>query len=169
MRALSGPKNPDQPLNGGAQMVEVSRDGRRVYVTNSLYSPWDAQFYPDGIRGWMAKVDVNPLGGIAFDERFRARGDSRVFEQLFDEAARDRAVTTLDGWLAYWQRESLRYRVYPGRGSPLDHPMPLSDLALGRSATRAERLVAVIELLIELARRGVDVPAVPAEPEELKA
>ena len=31
-------------------MVEISRDGRRVDLTNSLYSPWDAQFYPDGIR-----------------------------------------------------------------------------------------------------------------------
>ena len=70
VRRASHPKHPDQPLNGGPQMVEVSRDGRRVYVTNSLYTPWDAQFYPDGIRGWMAKVDVNPSGGIAFDERF---------------------------------------------------------------------------------------------------
>src|SRR5215212_3669239 len=35
------------PLNGGPQMVEVSRDGRRVYLTNSLYAAWDAQFYPD--------------------------------------------------------------------------------------------------------------------------
>ena len=68
--ARAHPKNADQPLNGGPQMVEVSRDGRRVYVANSLYSPWDAQFYPDGIRGWMAKVDVHPSGGIAFDERF---------------------------------------------------------------------------------------------------
>ena len=40
------PKDPEQPLNGGPQMVEVSRDGRRIYLTNSLYSPWDAQFYP---------------------------------------------------------------------------------------------------------------------------
>lgn len=64
------PKNPEQPLNGGPQMVEVSRDGRRVYLTNALYSPWDAQFYPDGIRGWVAKIDVNSAGGIAFDERF---------------------------------------------------------------------------------------------------
>ena len=49
--------SPEQPLNGGPQMVEVSRDGRRVYFTNSLYTPWDEQFYPDGIRGWMAKVE----------------------------------------------------------------------------------------------------------------
>jgi selenium-binding protein 1 len=64
------PSAPDEPLNGGPQMVEVSRDGRRVYVTNSLYTPWDAQFYPDGIQGWMAKIDVGQNGGVAFDERF---------------------------------------------------------------------------------------------------
>src|SRR5258706_11615044 len=28
------------PLNGGPQMVEISRDGRRVYLTNSLYASW---------------------------------------------------------------------------------------------------------------------------------
>jgi selenium-binding protein 1 len=64
------PRAPGTPLTGGAQMVEVSRDGRRVYFTNSLYSPWDAQFYPDGIDGWMVKLDADPSGGIAFDERF---------------------------------------------------------------------------------------------------
>ncbi len=64
------PSAPGKALSGGPQMVEVSRDGRRVYVTNSLYTPWDAQFYPDGIDGWMAKIDVGENGGIAFDERF---------------------------------------------------------------------------------------------------
>jgi hypothetical protein len=29
-------------------MVEVSRDGKRIYLTNSLYGSWDDQFYPDG-------------------------------------------------------------------------------------------------------------------------
>ncbi len=58
------------PLNGGPQMVEVSRDGQRIYVTNSLYLPWDAQFYPDGIKGWMVKLDAQPEGGIAFDPAF---------------------------------------------------------------------------------------------------
>jgi methanethiol oxidase len=64
------PGTPDVPRNGGPQMVEVSRDGRRVYVTNSLYSPWDAQFYPDGIRGWMAKFDAEPNGGLTLDPAF---------------------------------------------------------------------------------------------------
>ncbi len=70
VRRAAHPARPDQPLNGGAQMVEVSRDGKRVYLTNSLYTPWDAQFYPDGIKGWMARIDTSPAGGMAFDPRF---------------------------------------------------------------------------------------------------
>jgi selenium-binding protein 1 len=69
------------PLNGGPQMVEVSRDGRRVYFTNSLYLPWDGQFYPDGIRGWMVKVDVEPDGGMRFDPNFFVDfGDQRAHQ-----------------------------------------------------------------------------------------
>ena len=70
VRRAPHPSNPKTPLNGGPQMVEVSRDGRRVYFTNSLYVPWDEQFYPDGIRGWMVKMDVKPEGGIDFDRKF---------------------------------------------------------------------------------------------------
>jgi len=57
-------------VSGGPQMVEISRDGKRVYFTNSLYWAVDDQFYPDGMKGWMAKLNVNPEGGISFDERF---------------------------------------------------------------------------------------------------
>jgi selenium-binding protein 1 len=55
---------------GGPQMLEVSRDGQRVYWTNSLYSTWDDQFYPDGMPGAMVKADVAPGGGIALDKKF---------------------------------------------------------------------------------------------------
>jgi methanethiol oxidase len=51
VRRQPHPGQPGVPLNGWPQMVEVSRDGRRVYVTNSLYRSWDEQFYPDGLRG----------------------------------------------------------------------------------------------------------------------
>jgi selenium-binding protein 1 len=64
------PTRPDQALNGGPQMVEVSRDGRRVYFTNSLYAAWDEQFYPEGVRGWMVKADVGADGGMTLDPRF---------------------------------------------------------------------------------------------------
>lgn len=35
---------------GGPQMIQLSLDGKRLYVTTSLYSAWDKQFYPDLIR-----------------------------------------------------------------------------------------------------------------------
>ncbi len=70
VRRAAHPKKPKQPLNGGPQMVEISRDGRRIYVTNSIYASWDEQFYPDGIKGWMVKLDAEPEGGMKIDENF---------------------------------------------------------------------------------------------------
>jgi selenium-binding protein 1 len=55
-------------LTGGPQMVEMSRDGKRVYLTNSLYAAWDRQFYPKGIDGWMVKLDCN--GDMQVDPDF---------------------------------------------------------------------------------------------------
>jgi methanethiol oxidase len=70
------PAAPDQPLGGGPQMVELSRDGRRVYVTNSIYAAWDDIFYPDGVGAWMAKLDADPdRGGLATDPRFFPSGE----------------------------------------------------------------------------------------------
>jgi selenium-binding protein 1 len=78
VKRSSHPANSKQPLNGGPQMVEVSRDGRRVYFTNSLYAAWDKQFYPDGIDGWMVKLDVGANGGIQPDPNFFVKfGDLR--------------------------------------------------------------------------------------------
>jgi selenium-binding protein 1 len=51
----------------------ASRDGKRVYVTNSLYGAWDDQFYPDGVGAWMAKLDSGET--FEFDERFFPHGD----------------------------------------------------------------------------------------------
>jgi selenium-binding protein 1 len=70
------------PLNGGPQMVEVSRDGRRVYVSNSLYASWDAQFYPEGIRGWVAKLNADPAGGLSVDPEFFLQFDGERPHQI---------------------------------------------------------------------------------------
>jgi selenium-binding protein 1 len=68
-------------LKGGPQMVEISRDGKRVYFTNGLYSSWDEQFYPEGIPGWMVKLDVKPDGGISVDPGFLATfGEARAHQ-----------------------------------------------------------------------------------------
>ncbi|MDH4067041.1 MAG: selenium-binding family protein, partial [Acidobacteriota bacterium] len=69
LRHAPHPARPADPLNGGPQTIEVSRDGRRLYVTNSLYLALDEQFYPDGLRGWMARVNVMPGGGLQIDGR----------------------------------------------------------------------------------------------------
>jgi methanethiol oxidase len=69
VRRQAHPNRPHDALNGGPQMVELSRDGRRIYLTNSLYRAWDDQFYPDGVRGWLAKLDAAPGGGLQLDPK----------------------------------------------------------------------------------------------------
>jgi selenium-binding protein 1 len=70
------PAAPDLRLSGGPQMVEISRDGKRVFVTNSLYAAWDDMFYPDGVGAWLAKFDADiDGGGLSVDPRFFPHGD----------------------------------------------------------------------------------------------
>ena len=57
-------------FGGGPQMTEISRDGKRVYFTNSLYSTWDAQFYPDGVPGVQVMCHVGANGGLTLDRDF---------------------------------------------------------------------------------------------------
>ncbi|HEX4107510.1 MAG TPA: selenium-binding protein SBP56-related protein [Solirubrobacteraceae bacterium] len=56
-------------LTGGPQMLQSSLDGERVYVSNSLYSTWDNQFYP-GLQGWLTKLDRQADGTYALDPDF---------------------------------------------------------------------------------------------------
>lgn len=82
VRQAAHPVKPGDALNGGPQMVEVSRDGRRVYFTNSLYSPWDKQFYPEGIRSWMVKLDAGADGGLELDPGFFLEFNDRRGHQI---------------------------------------------------------------------------------------
>jgi selenium-binding protein 1 len=72
-------------LNGGPQMLQLSFDGRRLYVTNSLYSTWDNQFYPE-LRSWLLRVNCKPEGGMELDPDFfvdfhdRPGGPARAHE-----------------------------------------------------------------------------------------
>ena len=54
----------------GPQMVEISRDGKRVYWTNSLYSTWDDQFYPGDRGGAMVMANAGADGGLELDKDF---------------------------------------------------------------------------------------------------
>jgi methanethiol oxidase len=60
-------------LLGGPQMLQLSLDGKRLYVTNSLFSSWDDQFYPElGKAGsYLLQVDCDTQnGGMKINERF---------------------------------------------------------------------------------------------------
>ena len=54
-------------------MTEISRDGKRVYFTNSLYSRWDTQFYPEGVPGRQVMCHVGKDGGIDARPEVRRR------------------------------------------------------------------------------------------------
>lgn len=61
-----------RPATGGPQMLQLSLDGRRLYVTNSLFSSWDNQFYPAmNERGsYLVSVDCDTeRGGLSLNER----------------------------------------------------------------------------------------------------
>lgn len=62
-----------QKLGGGPQMLQLSLDGKRLYVTNSLYSPWDNQFYPAMAKegSYLLQLDCNTdSGGLRLNEDF---------------------------------------------------------------------------------------------------
>ncbi len=103
----------------------------------------------------------------SFDEAFRCRGDRAALVAAIDDGLRARLAATVDGWIAGWDREAVRHRVFPGQGAPLDQPLPLSDLARRRPVAPAvvDRLVARIDLCAELARAA----GVTSEPQVLPA
>ncbi|MDH3579984.1 MAG: selenium-binding family protein [Hyphomicrobiales bacterium] len=60
-------------ITGGPQMFQLSLDGKRLYVTTSLFSTWDNQFYPE-IRengGCMVMIDCDTdKGGMSINPDF---------------------------------------------------------------------------------------------------
>lgn len=79
-------------ITGGPQMIQLSLDGKRLYVTTSLFSTWDNQFYPE-IRtngGVMLQIDCNTdTGGMSINEDFlvnfgeEPHGPSRCHETRY--------------------------------------------------------------------------------------
>src|SRR5216683_3302972 len=60
-------------LQGGPQMLQLSLDGKRLYVTNSLLSSWDNQFYPDLAKAGSSILQVEcdtVNGGLSLNEQF---------------------------------------------------------------------------------------------------
>uniref|UniRef100_K3XHK5 Methanethiol oxidase n=1 Tax=Setaria italica TaxID=4555 RepID=K3XHK5_SETIT len=68
------PQVKEHRLRGGPQMIQLSLDGKRIYVTNSLFSRWDEQFYGDDLvkkGSHMLQIDVDTeKGGLAINPNF---------------------------------------------------------------------------------------------------
>jgi selenium-binding protein 1 len=63
----------EKRIYGGPQMIQLSLDGKRLYVTTSLFSPWDKQFYPDMVEkgAMLLQIDVDTEnGGLTLNEKF---------------------------------------------------------------------------------------------------
>ena len=60
-------------INGAPQMIQLSLDGKRLFVTTSLFSTWDNQFYPkmkeNGGQLLIVDCDVEH-GGMAIRDDF---------------------------------------------------------------------------------------------------
>jgi selenium-binding protein 1 len=79
-------------LAGGPQMLQLSLDGKRLYVTNSLYSSWDNQFYPKIAEqgSYLMQIDCDTeRGGMKINEKFyvdfgrEPDGPARAHEMRF--------------------------------------------------------------------------------------
>jgi selenium-binding protein 1 len=54
-------------------MLQLSLDGKRLYVTNSLFSSWDNQFYPDMAQtgSHLLQIDCDTeKGGLSINSGF---------------------------------------------------------------------------------------------------
>lgn len=63
----------DTKIVGGPQMLQLSLDGKRLYVTTSLFSNWDKQFYPELVEkgACLLQIDVDVCkGGMKVNPKF---------------------------------------------------------------------------------------------------
>ena len=67
-------------------MLQLSLDGKRLYVTNSLFSSWDNQFYPDIAKhgSYLLQIDCDT-------EQGRHEAEREVLRRFRQRARRPRA------------------------------------------------------------------------------
>jgi selenium-binding protein 1 len=87
-----GPQLGGRAARGGPQMLQLSLDGKRLYVTDSLVSSWDNQFYPNIAKNGslMLQLDADTeKGGLKLNEKFlvdfgkEPGGPARAHEMRF--------------------------------------------------------------------------------------
>ncbi len=95
-------------------------------------------------------------GDNAFDQRFRMCDAGDHASRLLDDDLRARATALIDGWVAYWPGVGVQCTILPGRGAPLDHPIPITELAFRGEGgpLHVERLVTLLDLLVAMTERA---------------
>lgn len=92
-----------KPCAGSPQMIQLSLDGKRLYVTGSLFSPWDKQFYPDMVSkgSMMLMMDVDTdKGGLTLNQDFLVDfGEEPCGPSLAHEIRYPGGDCTSDIWL----------------------------------------------------------------------
>jgi 56kDa selenium binding protein (SBP56) len=99
-------------------MLQLSYDRRRLYVTNSLYSTWDNQFYPE-LRSWLLRVNCDPDGGMEVDRDFFVD-----FSDHLDGHARAHEVRSKTATARRRSSNERAHHVDPHRG---DRPSALAS------------------------------------------
>ncbi|KRT83060.1 hypothetical protein AMK59_4065 [Oryctes borbonicus] len=91
-------------IYGAPQMLQLSLDGKRLYVSSSLLSPWDKQFYPECVKtgSFLLKLDVDvENGGMTLDKDFYVDfADTADGPLLAHEMRYPGGDCTSDIWLA---------------------------------------------------------------------
>ncbi|KAJ8716215.1 hypothetical protein PYW08_013500 [Mythimna loreyi] len=91
-------------LQGAPQKLQLSLNGKRLYVSSSLFTPWDRQFYPNMTKegGWIVKLDVDTVnGGMKLDPDFLVHfGNEPDGPTLPHEMRYPGGDCTSDIWLA---------------------------------------------------------------------
>lgn len=96
---------------------------------------------------------VVSVGDEAFDAKYRVRDAAHWTDLLLEGELRERVLASVHGWLAIWP-QGIRFQVYPGRGAPLDHPVPITALAFQGAPVTPDSLAELVELLSGLALRA---------------
>lgn len=110
VKALKGgelqeiPKVKGKELRGSPQMIQLSLDGKRLFVSNSLFSVWDNQFYPDMVKNGSHIMQLNcdtEKGGLTINENFFVDfGEEPLGPSLCHEIRYPGGDCTSDIWLA---------------------------------------------------------------------
>lgn len=147
-------------FNDSVVAIEVMCGGQ---PDEEVEPDWTLYARPDRLLGIGAHPEppttsapLYKVEDVSFDQRFRVRDGGGITDRMLDADTRSSCAALIDGWIALWSDCGLRYRVYPGRGAPLDHPVPITELAFrgADGPASAERVVAVIELLASMTARA---------------